>query len=309
MTAQVFIDGQVGTTGLQIAERLARRRDIHLIELAEVDRKSPTKRAAALNDADVAILCLPDEAAKEAVGLLTNNKTRVIDASTAHRVDPAWVYGLAEISPLHRARLRAARYVSNPGCYPTGVVLLLAPLIAAGLIPADYPLTVNAVSGYSGGGRKMIEQFENPQAPDHLTTPFRVYGLNLDHKHIPEMQQHSGLLQRPLFVPSVGRFAQGMIVQLPLYRRLLKGDAAQLHNTLARHYEGQRFVKVLPLAAPEKAGVLDGDSLAGRDDCELHVFADKRGEHILLAAVLDNLGKGASGAAVQNLDLMLGLSG
>lgn len=307
MSAKVFIDGQAGTTGLQIVERLTGRRDIELIALADSERKDAAKRADALNAADVAVLCLPDEAARESVSLIRNNHTKVIDASTAHRVDPDWVYGLPELAPGHAQRIAEAPRVANPGCYPTGAILLLAPLVRAGLVPRDYPVTVNAVSGYSGGGRRMIEQFEQTESPDHLRTPFRVYGLNLDHKHLPEMQVHSGLDHRPLFVPSVGRFAQGMIVQVPLLTRLTKGaNAAAVHAVLAEAYAGQRLVELKPLAAPAEAGTLDGDALAGSDGIELHVFQDKRGEQVLLAAVLDNLGKGASGAAVQNLDLMLG---
>ncbi len=308
MSAKVFIDGQVGTTGLQIVERLSDRRDIALISLAASDRKDAARRAEALNDADVAILCLPDDAAREAVSLIRNNSTKVIDASTAHRIDPNWVYGLPEMAPGHARRIAEATRVANPGCYPTGAILLLAPLVRAGLVPADYPVTVNAVSGYSGGGRKLIEQIEKTDAPDHLTTPFRVYGLGLEHKHIPEMQLHSGLAHRPLFVPSYGRFAQGMIVQVPLLSRLLKGkaDGAAVHAALSEAYAGERLVSVKPLLPPAEAGALDGDALAGSDAIELHVFHDKLGEQVLLAAVLDNLGKGASGAAVQNLDIMLG---
>ena len=310
MSATIFIDGQAGTTGLQIQERLAGRRDIALIELNDAERKDPKRRSEALNEAEVAILCLPDDAARESVSLIRNNTTKVIDASSAHRTDPTWVYGLAEMAPGQDRRIATAARVTNPGCYPTGAILLLAPLVRAGIIPADYPITVNAVSGYSGGGRKLIEQMENPDGPDGLKTPFRVYGLGLEHKHVPEMQVHSGLKHRPLFVPSYGRFAQGMIVQVPLLTRLLRSGtkAETVHRALAEAYEGQRFVSVHPLLPPAEAGALDGDRLAGTDRCELSVFHDKRGEQILLAAELDNLGKGASGAAVQNLDLMLGRS-
>jgi len=308
MRAKVFIDGQVGTTGLQILERLARRRDLELITLDESERKQPEKRAEALNAADGAVLCLPDEAAREAVTLIRNNKTKVIDASTAHRTAPGWVYGLAEMAPGQGERIAQAARVANPGCYPTGGILLLAPLVRAGILPADYPVTVNAVSGYTGGGRKLIEQMENPDGPDGLKTPFRVYGLGLEHKHVPEMQVHSGLKHRPLFVPSYGRFPKGMIVQVPLLARLLRAGttAATVHRALAEAYAGAEFVRVHPLLPPAEAGSLDADRLAGTDRCELSVFQDKRGEQILLAAELDNLGKGASGAAVQNLDLMLG---
>jgi N-acetyl-gamma-glutamyl-phosphate reductase len=308
MSQRIFIDGQAGTTGLQIQERLAGRRDLALIELNDAERKNPQRRAEALNEAEVAILCLPDEAARESVSLIRNNKTKVIDASSAHRTDPSWVYGLAEMAPGQRERIATAARVTNPGCYPTGAILLLAPLVRAGIVPADYPVTVNAVSGYTGGGRKLIEQMENPEGPDGLRTPLRVYGLGLEHKHVPEMQVHSGLKYRPLFVPAYGRFAKGMIVQVPLLTRLLRAGtrAETVHRTLSEAYAGAEFVQVHPLLPPTEAGTLDGDSLAGTDRCELSVFHDKRGEQLLLAAVLDNLGKGASGAAVQNLDLMLG---
>jgi N-acetyl-gamma-glutamyl-phosphate reductase len=308
MSQRIFIDGQAGTTGLQIQERLAGRGDLALIELNDAERKNPARRAEALNEAEIAILCLPDGAARESVSLIRNNKTKVIDASSAHRTDPSWVYGLAELAPGQSERIANAARVTNPGCYPTGAILLLAPLVRAGIVPPDYPVTVNAVSGYTGGGRKLIEQMENPEGPDGLKTAYRVYGLGLEHKHVPEMQVHSGLKHRPLFVPSYGRFPKGMIVQVPLLARLLRAGttAATVHRALSEAYAGARFVKVHPLLPPAEAGTLDGDSLAGRDDAELSVFHDKRGEQILLAAVLDNLGKGASGAAVQNLDLMLG---
>ena len=314
MTAKVFIDGAAGTTGLQIYERLSRRRDIELLQLSDAERKDPSRRAEMLNAADVSILCLPDEAAVEAVGLVQNDRARIIDASTAHRTAPGWTYGFPEHTPTRPQEITASARVSNPGCYACGAVSLLHPLIAAGVLPPDYAATINAVSGYSGGGKSLIAAFENPDAPNHTDSNFYLYGLKLAHKHTPEIHKQSGLTHAPLFVPSVGRFAQGMIVSLPLLLWSLPGKTTieDVHAALAAHYEGRdgpRGVRVAPLtesaALPDK---LDPESLNDTDGMAIHVFANEAREQALVCAVLDNLGKGAAGQAVQNLNLMLGLT-
>ena len=308
MTAKVFIDGEVGTTGLQIRSRLERRADIALLRLAEADRKDAGARAEMLNAADLAILCLPDAAAREAVAMIENPELRVIDASTAHRTDPGWVYGLPEYDAAQSRRIAEAKRVANPGCYALASVALIHPLVAAGLLPDDYPLAINAVSGYSGGGRKLIERFEDPGDPDRIEAAIRVYGLGLAHKHVPEIQVRGGLAMRPLFVPSVGRFRQGMIVQIPLHLRTLSGQpqAADVHAALADHYRGRRFVTVAALEETRAMDHLDPEGLNGTNEARLHVFANEAEGHVVLAALLDNLGKGAAGQAVQNMNLMLG---
>ena len=309
MTARVFIDGEAGTTGLQIRARLDSRADVRLIRLGEAERKDPAARAGALNEADLAILCLPDEAAREAVAMIENPATRVIDASTAYRTDPDWTYGFPELDRAQTAKVKAAKRVSNPGCYPTGAIALIRPLVAAGLLPADFPVTVNAVSGYSGGGKALIRRYEDAGAPDHLKNAYRAYALGLAHKHLPEMRVHAGLARTPLFVPAVGNYYKGMLVQVPLQLWALPGRPSpdDLHQALAEHYRGQDFVGVA--AAEESAGLegLDPEGLNGTNDMRLHVFGNGAGDQAVLAAVLDNLGKGASGAAVQNMNLMLGL--
>ena len=236
MTAKVFIDGAAGTTGLEIRERLAGRRDISLVQLSEAARKDAARARDALNESDLVILCLPDDAAREAVGLIENNSVRVIDASTAHRVAPGWVYGFAEMEPDQRAKIAAAARVTNPGCYPTGFLALVRPLMRAGIIPADFPLTVNAISGYSGGGKAMIEEFENKSSPAYVETVARTYALGLAHKHVPEMQMHAKLAHPPVFAPSVGRFYRGMIVEVPLQLWALpeKTTQAQIHAAVLR---------------------------------------------------------------------------
>ncbi|MDO8883975.1 MAG: N-acetyl-gamma-glutamyl-phosphate reductase [Pseudotabrizicola sp.] len=299
MTAAVFIDGEAGTTGLQIRERLIGRKDIQLVQVDPARRKDPDARREAFAAADVAILCLPDAAAIEAVALCEGLPTRIIDASTAYRVNPEWAYGFAELSAANQARIVSAARVSNPGCFSTGAIALLAPLVAAGLVAPDAALTINAVSGYSGGGKAMIAEFDEGTAG-----AFFVYGLDHKHKHIPEMMAHTGLSRRPIFIPSVGKFAQGMIVQIPLH--LAAGQTAgDLHAALSAHYAGGSFVKVvdgaslLPRVNPER--------LNGTNVMELSVHASAEGDRVALLATLDNLGKGASGAAVQNLNLMLGM--
>ena len=307
MTANVFIDGDQGTTGLKIREHLSGRRDITLISLPEASRKSAAERAAAINDCDVAVLCLPDEAALQAVASIRNPRVRVIDASSAHRTHAAWTYGLAEMSPGQPERIAQARRVSNPGCYPTGAIALLRPLVEAGCLRADAPLSIHAVSGYSGQGRAGIAAHEGPQG---MTAPsLQIYGLGLQHKHVPEIRLHSGLNSRPLFVPSYGSFRQGIALTIPLHASMLsRATTAQaLRDLLAQRYRGQRHVHVLDAARTDAMTRLDPQALNGSDDLQLAVFGNDAQGQILLSAVFDNLGKGASGAAVQNLALMLGL--
>ncbi|WP_103332478.1 N-acetyl-gamma-glutamyl-phosphate reductase [Pseudotabrizicola formosa] len=299
MTASVFIDGEAGTTGLQIRDRLLARGDITLVQVDPARRKDADARREAFAAADVAILCLPDAAAIEAVALCDGLPTRIIDASTAYRVNPDWAYGFPELSAANRARIASATRVSNPGCFSTGAIALLAPLVTAGLVAPDAGLTINAVSGYSGGGKAMIAEFEAGTAG-----AFFVYGLEHKHKHVPEMMAHTGLTRRPIFIPSVGNYAQGMIVQVPLH--LAPGQkAADLQAALTAHYAGGQFVKVvegtslLPRVNPER--------LNGTNVMELSVHAGPEDDRVVLLATLDNLGKGASGAAVQNLNLMLGM--
>jgi len=303
-TPLIFIDGDQGTTGLQIHERLRGRQDLQLLTLPADARKDPHRRAEAINACDIAILCLPDAAAREAVASIVNPSVRVIDASSAHRTTPGWTYGFPEMAAEQAQRVATASRVTNPGCYPTGAIGLLRPLVQAGLLPTDYPVSIHAVSGYSGGGRAAVEAYEGPDAGNAL--PFQVYGLGLVHKHTPEIQQHAGLTQRPMFVPAYGAYRQGIVLTVPLELRLLApgADAATLHACLDRHYAGAEHVEVMPLAAASALSHLDPQALNGTNDMRLSVFANDHGQ-VLLSAVFDNLGKGASGAAVQNLGLML----
>ena len=309
VSAKIFIDGAAGTTGLEIRERLAGRGDLSLLQLADAERKDPRARAKALNEADLVILCLPDEAAREAVTLIENPAVRVIDASTAHRTAPGWVYGFPEMEPDQREKIAAAKRVSNPGCYPTGFLALVRPLTRAGIVPSDFPLTVNAVSGYSGGGRAMIEEFEKKTSPAYVETVVRTYALALSHKHVPEMQVHAKLAHPPVFAPSVGRFYRGMIVEVPLQLWALpsKPLAAEIHAVLEEAYRGQALVEVESLEGAMLCKTLDAEMLKLTNRLKLFVFGNDKTGQVRLAAVLDNLGKGASGAAVQNLNLMLGL--
>jgi N-acetyl-gamma-glutamyl-phosphate reductase len=301
VSVSVFIDGAAGTTGLEIRERLAGRSEIALVVLGEAERKQPEARRQALNDADIVVLCLPDEAAREAVALIANDRTKVIDASTAHRVAPGWTYGFAELEPEAAERIAAARRVTNPGCYPTGFLALVRPLVRAGLIPAATPLTVNAVSGYSGGGKGMIAEYEgNAEA-----SAYRGYALGLAHKHVPEMMSHAGLDQPPIFTPAVANTYRGMVVEVPLALHALPGrpDLAALEAALGDAYAASPIVRV---AAGDPGNVaIEAD--AGTDRLTLRVCGNPVARQARLIATLDNLGKGAAGAAVQNLNIMAGL--
>jgi N-acetyl-gamma-glutamyl-phosphate reductase len=304
----IFIDGEAGTTGLEIRERLEARSDLELILLGDRRREVEARREA-LNAADAVILCLPDDAAREAVAMIENPDVRVIDASTAYRVDPAWTYGFAEMAHApgrmtQAEKIAGATRVSNPGCYPTGFIGLVRPLVSAGIIPAGWPVTVNAVSGYSGGGKAMIAEFEGGGAE-----AFRAYGLSLKHKHVPEMTLHTGLERPVLFAPSVAAYRQGMLVEVPLQLAALPSSPSVevVHGALAEAYAGCRFVEVVELEATEAMTGIDPEGLNGTNKMRLHVFGDRGGDQVRLVALLDNLGKGASGAAVQNLNLMLGL--
>lgn len=308
MVAKIFIDGAAGTTGLEIRERLAGHPDLHLLQISDAARKDAAARRAALNGADIVILCLPDEAAREAVSLIENPGVRVVDASSAHRVAPGWVYGFPELEPDGYEKIARALRISNPGCYSTGFLAAVRPLVRAGLIPDDYPYTVNAVSGYSGGGRAMIEEFEKTGSSAHTLAVVRSYALSLAHKHVPEMTVHGGLKHPPVFSPSVGRYYRGMIVDVPLQLWAMAKPPAisELHAALTEAYRGRPFVEVASRAECAELKTLDAELLKNTNWLKLYVFGNERTGQVRLVALLDNLGKGASGAAVQNLNIMLG---
>lgn len=310
MTHTIFIDGEEGTTGLQIRERLDACAELELIHLTGETRKDTAARRAALNDADIAILCLPDDAARDAIAMIDNDTSRVIDASTAHRVADGWAYGFPEMTTDQTGAIAAATRVANPGCYPTGSIALTRPLVDAGILPASFPLTVNAVSGYSGGGKGLIARMENASADNAVDSAYFGYGLTLAHKHAPEMKVHGGFDHTPLFTPNVGRFRQGMIVEVPLQLWSLPGTPGieAIRDTLSARYEGCRFVSVATAEeTSDHAAMLDPEDLNDTNNLRLYVFGNAETGQAVLAAQLDNLGKGASGAAVQNMNLMLGL--
>ncbi|WP_188064593.1 N-acetyl-gamma-glutamyl-phosphate reductase [Sphingobium sp. KCTC 72723] len=306
MTTKIFIDGGHGTTGIEIADRLAGRPELSLIIVPEAQRRDAGARRDALNAADIVILCLPDDAAREAVALIDNGKTRVIDASTAHRVADGWTYGFPELEPGHREKLANSRFVANPGCWPTGFLALVRPLTLAGLVPADWPVTVSGASGYSGGGKAMIAEYEGT---DGAPTAFRAYGLGLGHKHVPEMTRYAGLSHPPLFAPAVANAYRGMLVEVPLQLRAMPGapTLTDVHAALAAAYAGSPIVSVAALEDSGATGNVEIEHVGATDRLQLFVFGSATSGQARLVATLDNLGKGAAGAAVQNLNILAGL--
>lgn len=305
---KIFIDGRAGTTGLQIEGRMGLRDDVTLIELPEAMKKDPAARKDAIQEADYVFLCLPDAAAKEAADMVEDSGTRIIDASTAHRTDPAWAYGFPELSKAHRQKIETAQFVANPGCHATGFISLVYPLVQLGILPPDYPLAAHSLTGYTGGGKKMIAEYESPERDPEYDSP-RHYGLSLSHKHIPEMMQVCGLTKKPIFCPIVCDFPQGMLVTVPLYFDLLPGSTslASLQSAYADFYAGQKNIHVMPVMGEGvlKGGCLGSNNVVGTND--LNIFVCGNEAQAIVAAQFDNLGKGASGAAVQNLNIMMGV--
>ena len=315
MSAKIFIDGEVGTTGLQIRTQLEARNDIEIISISEKSRKDPFIKAKILNSVDLAILCLPDDAARESVAMVENPNVKLIDASSAHRTHQDWTYGFPELNKNQTEKIAISKRVTNPGCYALASIAIINPLISEKILPANHPITINAISGYTGGGRSLISSFEDKNSPEFTNDIFRVYALSLDHKHVPEIQVQSGLKNRPLFMPSVGRFAQGMIVQIPLQLWSLssKPSAQDLFNTLEKFYKNDPFINVTSLEESTKMRSIQPEALKDTNNLNLYVFSHKTEEgeleegQAVIMALLDNLGKGASGQAIQNLDLMLNL--
>ncbi len=313
---KVFIDGEAGTTGLQIHERLSQRDDVELVSLEESKRKDSHERAKIINSVDVAILCLPDDAAREAVSFVSNSNVKILDASTAHRTAQGWVYGFPELNSKQREKIAQAQYVSVPGCYPTGFLACICPLISKQLIPAHFPITINAVSGYSGGGKNLIKKYEAFHEQQNGVTslhPYGIYGLQFGHKHVKEMHHYSGLASPPLFVPAVGDFERGMLVQIPLPLWTLENPPSgqDIFQAIANYYQGETFVQVNSFEDSTllRDGMfLDATMANATNEVQLFVFSNDATKEALLVARLDNLGKGASGAAVQNLNIMLGVT-
>ncbi|MCX7655520.1 MAG: N-acetyl-gamma-glutamyl-phosphate reductase [Treponemataceae bacterium] len=309
MKYRVFVDGQAGTTGLQIMDRLAARSDLEILQIDPEKRKDIEERRRQLNQADVAFLCLPDEASRESVSLVTNEQTIIIDASTAHRTNPAWVYGLPELSLSQRQAIAKTKRIAVPGCHATGFVLLVRPLVEAGILPSEYPITCHSVTGYSGGGHKLIEAYKQREGAGKGMEAARHYALTLEHKHVPEMRLHGGLSVAPLFTPIIGNFERGMAVAIPLQLWSLpkKPRLAYIHECYRSHYANQRFVRVQPLgeASLPEAGYFDPTACNGTNRAEIFVYGHD--EQALLMCRFDNLGKGASGAAMQCMNIALGL--
>ncbi len=308
MSVKVYIDGQEGTTGLKILERFKDRNDIELMKISEEKRKDPDERAKFINNADYVFLCLPDAASKEAVSFVNNDHVRIIDASTAHRTNPEWAYGFPELSPEHREKIKNSKRVAVPGCYASGFNAIVYPLVKNGIIPDDYPIFAYATSGYSGAGKKAIAVYEGDDKPFEFNSP-RQYALSQQHKHLPEMQAVSGLKYKPMFNPIVCDYYSGMVVNIPIQTRMIdnKFSITQIHEMYSRHYSGANMVNVMPLmeSDEQKSFFLASNTISGKDIMQIFVFGDD--EQILISARLDNLGKGASGAAVQCLNIMMGI--